>query len=310
MMLEKKQTILMAAGIGLGLLSLIMLKVYLDQQRRLALEDAQRKAKSVVSSNVTVLVASKDITAGSRIDEESVSCETMPRQMLQPQAATSVASISGMVATIPVSKGEQITLNKLQRPQEASQQGSSLASSTPVGKRAVTIQADNIASLAGMIKPGDYVDVVAILPQSMQTSQGNEVTQTMVVPLFQNVLILAVGRETGTVLRAAVAARYKQESSAAPPDDEISSLITIALSPQEASLVAYVQEQGKVRLFLRSQADAESSSVQTVMPMNLAQFLQSAIPSPRDDAKKIKPDTEDTVEIIKGSKKEQMPITK
>jgi pilus assembly protein CpaB len=310
MMLEKKQIILIAAGVGLGLLSLVMLKVYIDQQRRLALEDAQRKAESAISSNVTVLVARKDISAGSRIDEGSVSSEIMPRQMLQPQAVTSVASISGMVATIPISRGEQITLNKLQYPQGPSQQGSSLASSTPVGKRAVTIQADNIASLAGMIKPGDYVDVVAILPQPMQTSEGKQVMQTIVVPLFQNVLILAVGRETGTVLRAAATGRYKQESSAPPPEREISSLITIALSPQEASLVAYVQEQGKIRLFLRSQADAEPSSVQMVTPANVAQFLQSVMPPPQGEAKKIKPESQDTVEIIKGSKKEQMPITK
>ena len=309
MMLEKKQTIFIAVGIGLGLLSLGLLKVYIDQQRRLALEDAQRKAESVVSSNVTVLVARKDISAGSRIDEGSVSSEIMPRQMLQPQAVTSVASISGMVATIPIPRGEQITLNKLQYPQGPPQQESSLASSTPVGKRAVTIQADNIASLAVLIKPGDYVDVVAILPQPMQTSEGKEVMQTMVVPLFQNVLILAVGRETGTVLRTAATGRDKQESSAAP-DGEISSLITFALSPQEASLVAYVQEQGKIRLFLRSQADAESSSVQTVMPMNVAQFLQSAMLPPQGDVKNIKPDSQDTVEIIKGSEKEQMSITK
>jgi len=310
MMLEKKQIILIAAGVGLGLLSLFLVKMYMDQQRRIVLEDAELKAKSFVSSRITVLVASKDIAAGALIDSNSVTTEIMSGQMVQPRAATSLTSVSGMAAAIPISKGEQITLNKLQSTQGPSQQGGTLASSTPVGKRAVTVQVDNIASLAGMIKPGDYVDMVAVLPVPMQTSDGKQTMQVAVVPLFQNVQILAVGRETGTVIRAATT-RYKQEGAAATGGErEISSLITVALNPQEASLIAYVQEQGKIRLFLRSQADAENTQVQMVTPANVAQFLQSVMPGSKVEEKSQKTVTEEMVEVIKGSKKEQMPITK
>ena len=308
MMLEKKQIILIAAGVGLGLLSLFLVKMYIDQQRRLVLEDAERKAESFVSSRITVLVASKDIAAGAFIDSNSVTTEIMSGQMVQPRAATSLSSISGMTAAIPISKGEQITLNKLQSTQGPSQQGGTLASSTPVGKRAVTVQVDNIASLAGMIKPGDYVDMVAVLPVPMQTSDGKQTMQVAVVPLFQNVQILAVGRETGTVIRPAATTRGAAVGGG--ERGESSSLITVALNPQEASLIAYVQEQGKIRLFLRSQADAENTQVQMVTPANVAQFLQSVMPGNKGEEKPQKTEAEETVELIKGSKKEQMLITK
>jgi pilus assembly protein CpaB len=310
MMLEKKQMILIAAGVGIGLISLFLVKMYLDQQRRLALEDAERKAVNVVSSSVTVLVANRDIQPGSPIDSGSVTSEIVPMQMAQPNAVASVASAAGMIAAIPISKGEQITFNKLQSPQ-SQQQFSTLASSTPVGKRAVTIQVDNIASLAGMIKPGDYVDVTAILPVPMQTADGKQQLQSAVIPLFQNVLVLAVGRETGTVIRSAAATttRYKAEGSAPAERSDANQLITLALSLQEANLVAYVQEQGKIRLFLRSKADAETPSVQVVTPGNVTQFLQSVLPQPGPE-QGIKTEKTETVEIIKGSKKEQMPLTK
>jgi len=149
---------------------------------------------------------------------------------------------------------------------------SSLAMATPVGKRAVSITVDSNSSLMGMIRPGDYVDVIGVIPVPALTADGKQATQAAVMPLFQNILVLAVGRDLGASAYAGDS-RYRKEGDTSSSSS--GSLITLALSPQEASLVAFAQDQSKIRLTLRSPAD---SRIEQVQPATWDTLLQYAIP--------------------------------
>jgi pilus assembly protein CpaB len=200
-----------------------------------------------------------------------------------------------MITIAPVSKGEQITLSKL----SYTRQAGGLAEATPVGKRAITVSVDNLSSLAGMIKPGDYVDVIAMIPVPATGTDGKPTTQTAVLPLFQNVLVLAVGQEIGQVISAE--SRYKQAERSEP-----SPLITLALSPQEANLIAFVQEQSKIRLVLRSPADSKIEPVQITSWDTLFQYVM-----PKDISKTELPKEEGPfVEIYRGLNKERIILSK
>ena len=223
-------------GIVLALVAAYLIKIYTDQQRSAVIADANRKLAKIQSDQVSILVAAKDMPKGAALDKDSVAVMIVSKQYVQPQAATSLDRVSGMMAAVPISKGEQITLNKFISAKEAASSGSSLAMVTPIGKRAVTISIDSISAVGGMIRPGDYVDVVAMITVPVTTTQGKQTTQVASVPLFQNVLVLAIGQDISTSgQQSAAESRYKKEEKRVE-----SPAITLALNPREASLLGFV----------------------------------------------------------------------
>ena len=117
---------------------------------------------------------------------------------------------------------------------------SSLALRTPAGKRAYTVLIDSLSAVGGLVNPGDYVDVIAHMgiPDPVTTT-----TQEVSSMIFQNVQILAVG----TNLQAP--GGYEQQQSARALN------ITFALSPEEASLMSFIEKNGKMQLILRAPAE-------------------------------------------------------
>jgi Flp pilus assembly protein CpaB len=301
----QKQKIILIIGIILGLAAVFMVNSYLDQQRRLMQEQAKEAVSEIQAKQSVVLIAKQDLPKGTVIDASMIGTKVVPPEYIQPQAATSLDRIVGMVTIVPIVKEEQITLAKL----SVLQRRGGLAERTPVGKRAITINVDSISSLAGgMIKPGDYVDIISVIPTPMQTADGKQVMQEIAVPVFQNVLVLAVGQNTGEVY-ASSEGRYRQAdtTSSAP-----SPLITFALTSQEANMLIFLQERSKIRLVLRSPADPK---VEAVQPANWDTLFQYLMPSVAQQ----QPATSDTksaaaegpyVEIYRGLNKERVPLSK
>jgi pilus assembly protein CpaB len=291
----QKQQIILIVGIGLALIAIFMIKVYLDEQDRLAKLRAKQELEAIQANQTTVLIAKKDIEQGVVIDPSWLDAKILPNNLVESGAVKSVDRIAGMLTLAPISRGEQVTLDKL-----SFKRSGDLASSTPVGKRAITINVDNASSLVGMIKTGDYVDVIALVNIPVQVIDGKAVTQLTSIPLFQNVLVLAVGQETGPQTPVAEQfARYGKQQAA--PD---SSLITLALAPKEAGLLSFVQEQGKIRLVMRSPTDAK------VEPMQLATWdtlFQYVLP-PQQKVEEPKPVS--FIEVYHGLQKEKVPVYK
>jgi len=301
----QKQKIIIIIGVVLALIAVFMTKTYIDQQRQQVIADAKIKIASMeqnISKNeVKVLVANKDIPRGAAISAENLETTTIPEQYRQPQAVSTLDRVFGMVTVAPIAKGEQISLSKLVQPKELG----GLAEGTPVGKRAITISIDNLAALAGMIKPGDYVDVIALLPVPVQMPDGKQVNQMAVMPLFQNVLVLAIGQDIGVLSSVSAGRRGEAERRSS----EGSPLITLALAPQEANLIAFVQEQGKLRLTLRSPADSQTQATQPASWDTLFRYL---MPPKQEIAQ---PETKEAttteyVEIYRGLNKEKIPLSK
>jgi Flp pilus assembly protein CpaB len=228
---------------------------------------------------------------------------------------------------VPISKGQQVTKNQLSAGVDVEMGAvkkafGTLAMATPIGKRAITLNIEGVGSLAGMLKPGDYVDVIAVIKIPVQMPGGKQVEQTANIPLFQNTLILAVGSQL-------VAPKTPEAEKAVPWDikamtkapakevtEKASPLITLALSPQEANLLAFVSQQGQVRLLLRSPADAK---VENLFPANWEYFFQYVASLYPAAAGQRKPGAEGAekpaekqkkqVEIYRGLKKDYLVVS-
>ena len=295
----EKQKLILISGVVLGIMAIVMTKMYLEQQQR-ALQDKARAAIASMQSNQTaVLVAKQDIPQGAVIDPGMLDTSIVPNKFVQPQVVTSLDRIAGMITVAPISKGEQISLSKLIHERKSDSGG--LAGATPSGKRAISIVADSIASLSGMVKPGNYVDVLAVIQIPTQGQDGRVTGQTAIIPLFQNVLVLAVGQNISGV--ASPAGRY--ESAPASSNSSGNALITLALGPQEANLVAFVQEQGKMRLVMRSPADAK---IEPIAPATWESFFQYIMPPKEAAAPMV--DNNEYIEVLRGLSKERVPLSK
>lgn len=295
-----KQKITLIIGIIFSFVAVYLVNNLVTQQNRQAEERVQQAEAKSRSNEVAVLVAKKDIPRGALIlDNSWFETKNVPNQYVQPGAVTSLDRILNMLVVNPFVKGEQITVNRLSRPQASS----SLAMATPIGKRAVTIAVDPLSTLAGMIRPGDYVDMIVMLPVPVQTPDGKSSAQVVSVPLFQNVLILAIGQQIGTVMPTETGGRYAASGEQKTQD---SSLVTIALGPQEVNIITFVQEQGKIRLVLRSPAD---SQIQQNAPVSWDTLFQYIMPAPAS-VNEQKEEPQPTIEIYRGLSKEKLTVTK
>lgn len=287
-------------SVALALIAVFLVNVYLQEQSRNLRLQAKQEITKMQERLASILVASKDIPKGVTIEADMLETKVIPKEYIQPQAVAYSERIIGMMTLVPFSKGEQITLSKLASAKQATT--SSLAMATPVGKRAISIPVDNISSLMGMIKPGDYVDVIGLIPVPVQTQEGKQASQMAVMPLFQNVLVLAAGRDLGALSSDT---RYKKEEGSAAAS---SSMITLALLPQEANLIMFVQEQGKIRLVLRSPAD---SSVEPIQPASWDTLFQYLMPKAQTAvAEEPLKEKGREIEIYRGLKKEIITLSK
>ena len=295
--IEKKGLIIAAA---LALIATILVVSWLNQQRRRMADDMSMRFKELHANTVDAIYAKSDIPRGKIISEDMLFTKPITKNSLPPEAATSLTKVIDNVATVNI-KEDSIILSDMVGPPAAKE--ATLAMKTPIGKRAISVSVDNISSLVGMIKPGDYVDVISLilLPAMVE---GKQAAQPATVPLFQNVQVLAVGAQLNRTQEAEISSRRRKEE---PASREAAPLITLALSPEETNLLAFVQEQGKIRLVLRSPADAK---IEVVQPASWETLLRYLYPNmnlqPDSDTLKKGPPQ---VEIVRGFKKEMMPIT-
>ena len=158
-----------------------------------------------------------------------------------------------------------------------------LAVKTPAGKRAVTVVIDKLPAVNGMVYPGDRVDIIATL----SVPSGPRKTEKVTVTLFQNVLVLAVGRYTDVE----PGIEQQQQSPSLP--------ITFAFDPQEASLLLFAQKQGTLQLVLRSVSDnnafllaptdwkALSSFLSETQKIDLKVYTENAVSKPAESASQV-----------------------
>jgi pilus assembly protein CpaB len=219
---------------------------------------SREKALLWQSEPLATLVSLRDVPAHVRLDETMVEVREVPRQWRQPRALASVEDILGQITAAPVLEGEQVTGTKLIQANDAG-----LAYFVQKKHRAVTLAADEVSAVGGLLEPGNAVDVVG----TFDFGQGDK-SDVRTVTLFQDVRVLAVGsdigRPTPVTLRQGAGLTLGKDPTgeALPPEADSAEpvrTVTVELPPGEAQKLVLAQELGQLSLTLRSLWEAERS---------------------------------------------------
>jgi pilus assembly protein CpaB len=291
---QLRRILSLAIALACGILALVLLNKYLMQREN----QVEARVKQILAQVQPakpqvmgiVLLANKDIPSQVPITPTDLAIKEIPAEYIQPQAVTNLEEVIGRISSVPITAGEQILKNKLLAPGKI---GKSLSEITPEGKRAVNVSADDSSGIVNLIQPGDYVDVLVLISLPGGAQAGTEKATPQLIPLFQGVKVLAVGGEFTAIEKAAKEAKATSG---------VSKTVTLAFTPEEAALFTFAQEQGKIKLSLRSAQDTKKETVKPADWDTLMQYLYSD----KEPGREGKPPV---VEIYRGTNKEVVPLT-
>lgn len=209
-------------AIGAAALGLVLLLLY--KQRF--------EAEASGGVPVRVLIAVQDIPLGAALSENMMGYRLIPQAYLEDRFIrySDVRRIIGVRVSNGLRANQTVMWTDLATASDARRDLSSLVST---GMRAITVRADITNSFGGLLRPGDRVDVLGTL--SRTGGENDRVT----IPLLQNVLVLAAGRDTG-----GEAQRQTVSGTAGGNTPVEISQITLSVSMEEAQLLTYAADRG------------------------------------------------------------------
>ena len=223
----------------------------------------QRAGQSSRSAGlVPVVVAAQDVPVRTQITAQMLTVKQVPADARHEKAFTALEQLDGKVTNLPISAGEQVLATKF----FARKEDSGLAFRIPPGKRAVSVNVNEVISTGGLIVPGDFVDVIAIFANSGNQGDATQDTAGIVV---QNIEVLAVaqsiqtpaGDVTGTQAMAGQVTGNRPDTRQEAVARPNARTATLAVSPEEAQKLILAESRGQIRLALRGMQDHDAVAV-------------------------------------------------
>jgi Flp pilus assembly protein CpaB len=231
-----------AIAVALAVLAAMIVSFYVKQQK----QDLQRG-----QTLTAVFVAKEDIPAGTPGSEIASKVERVEvtKDAAAPGAIVSPSDLEGKVSTEQIYANEQVSLLRFSNPTE---QG--IRSQLSGTLRAVQVPGDEHQLLAGTLKDGDRVDLVANLKYKLVNfgkrggAQDNVATRVV----LRDILVLQATVAAGDVKRLS--------------SDSEDKYVLLALTDAQAEKLFYVMKNGDWTLQLRPTKDPADSpeSIETV----------------------------------------------
>lgn len=155
-----------------------------------------RKHVQTGANLVTVLVASRDVAAGTDASavEGSLKSETVLRRNVVTGAIAHPGDLAGLVTSQPILAGEQVTVRQFS-PLRA--QG--VLGTISGNLRAIALPGDGTQLLYGIVKDGDHVDVVANIKYTLHTGgAGSSVSLVASRVILRDLLVLQSPTTSGS----------------------------------------------------------------------------------------------------------------
>ncbi len=227
----------------------------------------EEEAKKKFGTAVLVVKAKKDIKEQETINEKMLELSEIPAKFLEPNAISfakgeieketsqGLRVIVNNVALVPIKAGEQITTNKITEPSIRT----GLSPQVTPGKRAVSVPVSEVTGVSKLVKPGDRVDLIAVLDRG--SGKENRVVKT----ILQDVVVLSIGRHvTNNLARVVEADPYGGKEKIRPLSEDTSfTSVAVEVDPTQAQMLTLILANGEnsISLALRNNDDTERTGI-------------------------------------------------
>jgi Flp pilus assembly protein CpaB len=232
---NKKQLSIILLAVGLGLVAAFLTSQYVQKSIQ---DQTKLLAKEYEKKNAGMI---KEVEL---LKKELKKTQEDAVKLIQQQVQQQAKSGAGGQAAAAVDK-------------------TALSYITPPGKRAITIMIDSLSAVGGLISPGDSVDIIARLNLTEGTTEAKKSKEITSV-LFQNIHVLAVNTNLKPEGNSVI---YQAQQTARSLN------ITLAVTAEEAGLLAFAQANGKLQLMLRSPEEKSTEVLQVASWDSLSSYL-------------------------------------
>jgi pilus assembly protein CpaB len=241
----------------------------------------QSRGGSNNAPGVDVVIATGDIQVGSKIEDKDVKVVRFPSGDLPPSCFHQKSSVVGRGVVLPIAKGEFVLPLKL----AGENAGYGLPSLIPPGMRAVSVRVNEVVSVAGFVLPGTRVDVLL-------TGNPSGASEQQTTTVLENVAVIATGQ------------RLERNSAG---DPQMTPVITLLVSPDDAQKLTLASTQGRIQLALRNPLDTKQQGLATVKSNSLYKNISAPTPVVRTRPKRKTVEIPPapafySVEVIRGNK--------
>jgi pilus assembly protein CpaB len=186
---------------------------------------------------ISIVVPKTDIKKNQRVTKDNFELKEFNAGSVHTDAVKKVEDIVGKYALIDMKAGEVLFADRFINEFE---ENKLITRKIKDGYRAVAIGVNYVESVANLIQPEDYVDIV----YSFGDNTANKNVQT--VTLFENVRVLSVGSR--------MIEKDSNNTNSNKTDQTVIEYtsITVELKPEDIVKLVNADEKGNIRFILRS----------------------------------------------------------
>lgn len=238
-----KRRIVLVAALVAGLAGAVLTRFYIAGKE--AEYRAERERLDRKYGTMDVLAYTRDTPAGTVLAPSDIGKKRVPAKGLKGQAVE-LASLRDIIGrrTLVANDAKEVVFWSDIEGGDPSAKG--LSADIKRQMRAVSISVTGAASVSGMVRPNDHVDVIGTFnfpDDDGKVKRGDLVTCT----ILQNVLVLATGHDT--------AKHHARDLGLA----QGYSTVTLEVTPREAEMLAFAEQiRGRLVLSLRNGNDTST----------------------------------------------------
>jgi len=235
--------LMLVVAIVLALLATLLTTQYLKSREQSLAQQMAAKANQG-GPKVGVVVPVRDLPIGTPLDGNLVAERPVQADLLYPEAikVEDFDKYKGQSLIRPVYRGRPLLTTDL-RPLYVD-----FAGTLTPGTRAMTIDIDELNSIAHMVQPGNLIDLMLV----MKRDDGGQT----VVPFMDQMKVLATGQK---LIQDTGEDKTTPQSQAQRARNASYANVTLEVTPVQAARLALALDIGKLRAVLRNESDKKNA---------------------------------------------------
>ena len=212
--MKSKQLVLIAIALLCGLVSAIGIIQAMGN-------------KGDVASSIPmgpVLVASEHLDHKAELSETNVRLENWPLNLIPEGAATELTAVSGKFITTRLRSGQAIILD------DVANRNDILGLAIPPGHKVINIKVPPEDILAGLLSPGDRVDIIGVF--NIRDRSGEQTSETKT--FLKGIRIFNIGTSTSAQAKAKAGT--------------VSGIVGVLVTEPQSEKIVWARKNGEIRL--------------------------------------------------------------